>query len=87
MDPGTDLSRMKRDIYPIPDDVRQALQARGLEAAYSRRPTYQQNDYVGWITRARRPETRLKRLNQMLDELTSGGVYMKMKWSAEARRN
>ena len=48
--------------------------------AYLSRPAYQQNDYIGWITRAKRAATRDKRLNQMLDELEHGGVYMRMKW-------
>jgi hypothetical protein len=30
--------------------------------AYQERPPYQQNDYIGWIIRARKPETRAKRL-------------------------
>jgi hypothetical protein len=30
--------------------------------------------------RAKLETTRQKRLNQMLDELEKGGVYMKMKW-------
>jgi uncharacterized protein YdeI (YjbR/CyaY-like superfamily) len=47
-------------------------------AAYRDRPPYQQNDYVGWITRAKGDETRRKRLDQMLDELEHGGVYMNM---------
>jgi uncharacterized protein YdeI (YjbR/CyaY-like superfamily) len=49
--------------------------------AYRDRPPYQQNDYVGWITRAKLPATREKRLQQMLDELKAGGVYMHMKWN------
>ena len=47
-------------------------------AAYLARPAYQQNDYLGWIARAKRPETEAQRLAQMLDELEQGGVYMKM---------
>jgi uncharacterized protein YdeI (YjbR/CyaY-like superfamily) len=73
---------MKRDIYPMPDDIRVLLSERGLTAKYDARPAYQQNDYVGWIGRAKRVETRQKRIGQMLDELEAGGVYMKMKWSA-----
>jgi uncharacterized protein YdeI (YjbR/CyaY-like superfamily) len=45
---------------------------------YKKRPDYQQNDYIGWITRAKREETTQKRLSQMLDELEVGGIYMKM---------
>ena len=69
---------MNRPRYPMPDFIKEALEERGLMNAYLNRPPYQQNDYIGWITRAKRPETALKRLNQMLDELKRGGVYMKM---------
>jgi len=64
----------------MPEYVREALESRGLMEAYRARPPYQQNDYIGWITRAKRPETQEKRLNQMLDELEKRGVYMKMVW-------
>jgi uncharacterized protein YdeI (YjbR/CyaY-like superfamily) len=75
-----DQSRMTREIHEMPEDVRRALAERGVMAAYRQRPPYQQNDYVGWITRAKLPATRAKRLQQMLDELERGGVYMHMKW-------
>lgn len=77
---GIDRSRMTREIHEMPEDVRRALTERGVMAAYRRRPPYQQNDYVGWITRAKLPATRAKRLRQMLDELEGGGVYMHMTW-------
>ena len=73
-----DLSRLSRPRYPMPDFVRQALVDTGLMGAYENRPPYQQNDYIGWITRAKRTETRQKRLAQMLFELESGDLYMKM---------
>jgi len=44
--------------------------------AYHARPPYQQNDYIGWSTRAKQEATKQKRLDQMLDELESRGVYM-----------
>ncbi len=71
---------LTRTRYPIPDYIRRALTERGLLDAYRARPDYQQNDYIGWITRARREETVQKRLEQMLGELEQGGVYMRMKW-------
>ena len=52
--------------------------------AYQKRPAYQQNDYIGWINRAKRQETKEKRLRQMLEELEAGGIYMKMKHPASA---
>ena len=48
--------------------------------AFRTRPAYQQNDYLGWINRAKRPETKERRLRQMLSELERGDVYMKMDW-------
>jgi uncharacterized protein YdeI (YjbR/CyaY-like superfamily) len=71
----------KRKRQPMPADVAALLRERGLEAAYAARPPYQRNDYLGWLARAARPETRERRLLQMLDELERGGVYMKMKWN------
>jgi hypothetical protein len=78
--PDTDFSNLKRPRYPMPDFVEQALLAHGLMDAYRSRPAYQQNDYIGWITRARREVTVQKRLAQMLAELEQGDVYMKMAW-------
>ena len=68
----------RRDKHPMPDDVLKALEQENLFEAYESRPPYQQNDYVGWITDAKRPETRASRLAQMLDDLTKGDRYMKM---------
>jgi uncharacterized protein YdeI (YjbR/CyaY-like superfamily) len=70
-----------RPRYPMPDFFRDAIHARGLMDAYHSRPAYQQNDYIGWIMRAKLESTKQKRLNQMLDELKKGNVYMKMKWN------
>ena len=81
MDAHIDTSRLKRDVHEMPDDVRKALTTQELMAAYRQRPAYQQNDYIGWITRAKLPATREKRLQQMLDELRAGSVYMHMKWN------
>jgi uncharacterized protein YdeI (YjbR/CyaY-like superfamily) len=71
-------SNLSRELQPMPDDIRQALERRALTAAYEARPAYQRNDYLAWIARAKRETTRTKRLEQMLDELARGGVYMNM---------
>ena len=73
-------SRLSRPIEVMPTAVEDALIDRGLMRAYRARPDYQQNDYLGWINRARRPETKERRLQQMLSELEQGDVYMKMDW-------
>jgi uncharacterized protein YdeI (YjbR/CyaY-like superfamily) len=71
-------SRLKRPKYPIPGFVCTELEKKKLMNAYQARPPYQRNDYIGWITRAKLPATRQRRLDQMLDELERGDVYMKM---------
>jgi uncharacterized protein YdeI (YjbR/CyaY-like superfamily) len=71
---------LKRPLNPMPQNIRAALEARGLMDAYDARPDYQRNDYLGWIARAKRDDTKAKRLDQMLEELERGGVYMNMAW-------
>jgi uncharacterized protein YdeI (YjbR/CyaY-like superfamily) len=72
------MTHLKRPRHPMPTFVEEALLERNLMKAYRSRPAYQQNDYIGWITKARRKETQEKRLAQMLDELGRGSKYMKM---------
>lgn len=62
----------------MPADVREKLVERGVMRDYQERPHYQRNDYVGWIQRAKRVETREKRIRQMIEELELGGIYMGM---------
>ena len=71
---------LKRPCYPMPEFVKQALMTNGVMDEYLSRPAYQQNDYIGWINRAVREETKQKRLRQTLAELKNGKVYMKMKY-------
>jgi uncharacterized protein YdeI (YjbR/CyaY-like superfamily) len=71
---------LKRAENPMPEDLARRLEAAGLRAAYDARPPYQRNDYLGWIARAKRPETRETRIVQMLEELEGGRLYMKMVW-------
>jgi uncharacterized protein YdeI (YjbR/CyaY-like superfamily) len=78
-----DSSKLKRDVHPMPDDVAETLNSTGTWDAYKLRPPYQQNDYIGWIARAKRGETRLKRINQMIAELQSGDAYMGMRYNAK----
>jgi len=82
-----DFTKLSRPIHPMPDMIREALEEHRLMVEYFDRPAYQQNDCVGWITRAKRTVTQAKRLNQMLDELCCGDVYMKMAWRPRTRRS
>ena len=55
---------LTRPENPMPEDIAARLDAAGLAAAYAARPPYQRNDYLGWIARAKRPETRAKRIEE-----------------------
>ena len=72
------MPSLTRTRHPMPAFVREALKTGGLFETYRARPAYQQNDYIGWINRAKREETRERRLSQMLDELRRGDRYMNM---------
>jgi len=74
---------MTRQIHQIPDYVTAALDENDLWERYRARPPYQRNDYIGWIVRGKREETRKKRLQQMLDELRGGDAYMGMSYNAK----
>ena len=83
---GTSKSKdkdMKRPANIMPIPVADAINSAGLQTAYDARPWYQRNDYLGWIARAKRDDTKDKRLQQMLTELRAGDVYMKMAWRAK----
>ena len=60
---------LTRVIHLMPDFVSEALQENNLMVAYYHRPAYQQNDYVGWIARAKRLETKTKRLSQIPNDI------------------
>jgi uncharacterized protein YdeI (YjbR/CyaY-like superfamily) len=78
---NTQPTTLKRPRYPMPDFIHNALKKYNLMEAYQKRPPYQQNDYIGWITRAVHNETKQKRLKQMLQELHRGDTYMNMKYT------
>ena len=79
------FANLKRPRYQIPDYIKEALKEHALVKAFEERPAYQQNDYVGWITRAKRQETIDKRLEQMLYELERGDRYMKMPYRSKQK--
>ncbi len=74
---------LKRELHPMPEYVQRALTERSLMERYQQRPPYQRNDYIGWITRGKREDTRLKRLDIMLNELERGEGYMGLPYKAK----
>lgn len=77
--------RPLRKREAMPDFVRAALNASGLWDQYQARPPYQRNDYLLWINKVKREETKRRHLAQMLDELDTGGVYMGMVWNGDPK--
>ena len=65
----------------IPGFVRGALAARKLTAAFEARPEYQQKGYLAWIDEPKLKDGKRKRLDQMLEELEKGGVYLAAPWT------
>lgn len=55
-----------------------ALVEHGVVPDCHKRPFHQRNDHLAWISRAKRDETRDRRIRQMTDELRRGGVSMTM---------
>jgi uncharacterized protein YdeI (YjbR/CyaY-like superfamily) len=82
---SSSTSHLKRAVQSMPSFVRAALVESKLLEAYRSRPAYQRNDYLAWISRAKREATQLKRIAQMLDELEDGHLYMNMKWDPARR--
>jgi uncharacterized protein YdeI (YjbR/CyaY-like superfamily) len=85
--PSPSFAKLKRPRYAMPLFIRLALERDRLMNAYRARPAYQQNDYIGWIARAKRKETAEKRLKQMLAELKRGDTYMNMPYRPPRKRN
>jgi hypothetical protein len=75
-----DYSKLKRPKPSMPGFVKNALKKRGLLETYKKRPAYQQDQYLGWIDEAKIQDLKLKRLNQMLDELEKGGIFMEKEY-------
>ena len=82
---GTDFSKLTREIQTLPSYIEKALNDNDVFDDYLNRPAYQQNDYISWIERAKREDTKKKRLSQMIEELRVGGVYMKMEHKASQK--
>lgn len=76
----TEEKNLARSIHPLPLFVEKALLQNSVVPEYKSRPAYQKNDYIGWISGAKRKETQLARLEQMIAELKEGNKYMKMNY-------
>ena len=73
----------KKEILELPTKIKNILVKENLFEAYEKRPFYQRNDYLHWITSAKRKDTTNKRIVQMIEELRDGNTYMKMEYKRE----
>lgn len=73
-----------RQEKQLPADLKALLIQEGQLENYEARPRYQRTDYITWIERAARTETREKRITQMLEELRGGDAYMGMNYKAKS---
>jgi uncharacterized protein YdeI (YjbR/CyaY-like superfamily) len=61
-----------RRVVGLPADVARALRTRGVWPAFERLAPSHRRHYVGWIDSAKNPETRARRLAEVVDRLASG---------------
>jgi hypothetical protein len=67
-----ELDDEPRTVEP-PDDLRDALAAaEGAQAVFDRLAFTHRKEYVNWITEAKRPETRRRRVEQTVTRLLEG---------------
>ena len=80
------LTRLKRARQTIPASIRRLLVENDLMDAHRARPPHPRNDYLAWIARGKKPETRARQVAQMLLELENGNRYMNMAYRPKAGR-
>ena len=66
----TPKNAKKREIKLAPD-VKKALQGSALREVWNKLPYSHQREYHMWIEEAKKPETRARRIEQMVDRLSS----------------
>ena len=64
--------RLQRPVFA----AQRGVEAEEAAGAYHARPRYQQNDYLGWIAGAKRPETQARRLATLIEEgIPSAAIF------------
>jgi len=56
----------------VPEDLTQALSSAGLLGAFDRLAYNYRKEYARWIERAKKPETRMKRLREAIELIKAG---------------
>lgn len=76
------LPKVKRKPWPVPDFFKQALakkQSRAAAENFKKLSPTCQREYLVWLSTAKRPETRGRRLKETLAALTKGRKWVQRK--------
>ena len=72
--------KVQREPWPVPDFFAKALRRnRAADAGFRKLPPSCQREYLVWLSTAKRPETREKRLAQTLAALAAGRKWAQRK--------
>jgi len=81
---GVKSVSITRPEKELPEGLLAKLISNDLLEVYNKRPRYQRTDYISWIEKAVRAETKEKRTAQMIEELKNGDAYMGMAYNAKS---
>lgn len=67
-----DAATARENVDAIPADLAEALKRQGVGAAFKRWPASRKKQYLYWLSSAKRPETRQKRLRAIVEMAAAG---------------
>ena len=59
-------------VHKVPDDLRKSLSSKDVMDRWNNLTPLGRNEYICWITSAKKPETRVKRINWMKEDIKKG---------------
>lgn len=79
-----EAERTAEEELKVPEDLASALKEAGLEGTFASMPASHRRAYFHWITQAKRPETRAKRVLESLAHIAKKELPMDMtKWKVK----
>jgi uncharacterized protein YdeI (YjbR/CyaY-like superfamily) len=67
-----DAAAAREDVDAIPEDLAQALEGNKAWGSFRRWPASRKKQYLYWLSSAKRPETRAKRIQAIVDMAAEG---------------
>lgn len=62
-----DAATAREDVSAVPADLAQELRSKGAWDAFEKWPASRKKQYLSWLNRAKKPETRAKRIQAIVD--------------------